>query len=124
MTRRALMMFLAALSAAPAAAQPMPVLVFFEPHSTAIGDTAGETLRAFAAEAVPTGRRIEILGYADPEGGIPYNRALSLARAEHVAHALRELGVPAERVRIVARGPVSFIMESQESRRVEVRLAR
>lgn len=123
MRRYALLALLAALWAAPAAAQ-MPALVFFEPHSAALGEPAEAILRRFAAEAAQSRDAIEIRGFADPEGGVPYNRALSLARAEHVAHRLREFGLPAERLRIAARGPVSSVIDDQESRRVEVRILR
>lgn len=123
MRRSALLALLAALWAAPAAAQ-MPALVFFEPHSTALGEPAEAILRGFAAEAAAGREPVEVRGFADPEGGVPYNRALSLARAEHVAHRLRELGLAAERLRVTARGPVSSVVDDQESRRVEVRVLR
>jgi peptidoglycan-associated lipoprotein len=121
MTRRLLIGFLMAFVAPPVSAQ-MPALIFFEPHSAALGPTETEILRAFAAQAHQGGASVEILGFADPEGGIPYNRALSLARAEHAAQTLREMGVPADRVRIRARGPVASVLDDQESRRVELRL--
>jgi outer membrane protein OmpA-like peptidoglycan-associated protein len=121
MTRRALLTAILVLVVAPASAQP-PSLIFFEPHSAALGDAADAILRAFADSARRGESAIEVLGFADPDGGIPYNRALSRARAEHVAHALRELGVPAGRVRIRARGPVTSVLDDQESRRVELRL--
>jgi outer membrane protein OmpA-like peptidoglycan-associated protein len=121
MTRRALLSFLLVLGTAPASAQA-PGLIFFEPHSAALGEAGETVLNAFAAQARQGGTAIEVIGVADPEGGIPYNRALSLARAEHAAHMLRELGVPADRVTVRARGPVATALDGQESRRVELRL--
>jgi outer membrane protein OmpA-like peptidoglycan-associated protein len=123
MFRRATMGLAAALLlAVQALSQQMPVLVFFEPHSAWVGEPGLDTLRRFANEAAPARGTVEVRGFADPDGGLPFNRALSLARAELVAHHLRDFGVPAERLRIVARGPVTPILDEQESRRVEVRL--
>ncbi len=121
MTRCALLGFIWLLGTAPASAQA-PGLIFFEPHSAALGGAGETVLNAFAVQARQRSASIEIIGFADPEGGIPYNRALSLARAEHAAHMLRELGVPAERVTVRARGPVSMTLDEQESRRIELRL--
>lgn len=123
MFRRATMGLAAALLlAVQAMGQQMPVLVFFEPHSAWISGAGLDMLRSFATGAAPTRGTVEVRGFADPEGGLPFNRALSLARVELVAHHLREFGVPAERLRIVARGPVTPVLDDQESRRVEVRL--
>lgn len=122
MKRRALMALLLTLMGGPALAQAPLALIFFEPHSALISDAGLDMLRRAADEGKRRGGVIEVRGFADPEGGIPYNRALSLARAEHVAHVLREAGMAADHLRIVARGPVAAILDDQESRRVEVRL--
>ncbi|WP_437314128.1 OmpA family protein [Sorangium sp. So ce385] len=53
---------------------------------------------ALAREAGMTAE-IRVVGYADPVGSEASNRALSLARAEHVAAELIARGVPAERLR-------------------------
>jgi OOP family OmpA-OmpF porin len=123
MTKRLLLTCVLAGFAVPAAAQAQTALVFFEVHSARLDDAAEAILGAVSMQARATGAAVEIRGYADPEGGAPYNRALSLARAEHVAHVLRESGVEPGRLRIVARGPTDFTLDSQESRRVEIRLA-
>ncbi len=120
MTARLLLCCLAMFAAAPARAQA-PALIFFEPHSAALGPAATEILRVLSDQA-RQGGVVEVRGFADPDGGIPYNRALSLARAEHAAHVLREMGVPAERVRVSACGSVAAILDDQESRRIELRL--
>ncbi len=107
-----------------ASAQQLAALVFFQPHSAAIDDEAYKQLSLVADDLRSHGGMIEVRGYADPEGGMPYNRALSLARAEFIAHTLRELGVPAERLRVTGRGIVSSVADDQESRRVEIRIVR
>ncbi|XYH94343.1 OmpA family protein [Sorangium sp. So ce1128] len=47
---------------------------------------------------------IRVIGYADPVGAEASNRALSLARAEHVAAELRARGVPPDRLRAIGGG--------------------
>ena len=48
--------------------------------------------------------RVRIAGYADPRGSDAHNDALSLRRAQGVAAALMNAGVPPERIRIEAHG--------------------
>lgn len=64
---------------------------------------AAERLFALAREAGMTAE-IRVIGYADPVGSEASNRALSLARAEHVAAELSARGVPAERLRASGAG--------------------
>lgn len=75
-------------------------------------DTGKATLRADSravldqvANAIlgnPAILRVEVGGHTDSVGGVPYNQALSQARAEAVLAALVERGVPTEK--LVARG--------------------
>ena len=124
MTKRLLTILLLALAPAWIAAQPLHYVVFFERHSAGL-DSVAETILRDVAEALQAGTSvIEVRGFADPEGGAPYNRALSLARAEHIAHVLRDLGIAAGRIQVVARGPADFVIDGQESRRVEIRAER
>lgn len=126
MSRRLILIFAlcATLAGGNASAQQLAALIFFQPHSAAIDDEAHKQLTFVANELKSQGGMIEVRGYADPEGGLAYNRALSLARAEFIAFTLRELGVPPERLRITGRGIVSAVADDQESRRVEVRVVR
>lgn len=118
--------FLAAAPAALAAAcasQPamQTVSVFFTADSATL-DADGQTAVRLAAErARGTSGPIVVVGFAGPAGGAAYNRALSEARAQHVADLLISNGLPRDRVRIVARGPVPFESVATESRRVEIR---
>lgn len=99
-----------------------PRIVFFNEDSARLDDQALLVLDDAAAQARSTGAPVQVLGYADPEGGQRYNAALSRARAEHVAQMLRERGVAAERITVGARGPVPFDLVPIESRRVEIRV--
>ena len=72
--------------------------------------------------------RVRIAGYADPRGSDSYNDALSLRRAQGVAAALMNAGVPPERIRIEAHGKSESTSASGDldayalDRRVTVRL--
>ncbi len=112
------------LAGTAARAQGLAALIFFQPHSAFIDDQAQAQLVRVAEDLKARGGTVEIRGFADPEGGLAFNRAMSLARAELIAHTLRELGVPGDRLRITGRGPVSAIADDQESRRVEIRIVR
>jgi peptidoglycan-associated lipoprotein len=118
--------FLAAAPAALAAAcapqaAMQTVSVFFTADSSTL-DSEGQTAVRLAAErARASTGPIVVVGFAGPAGGAAYNRALSEARAQHVADQLISNGVARDRVRIVARGPVPFESVATESRRVEIR---
>jgi outer membrane protein OmpA-like peptidoglycan-associated protein len=97
------------------------VSVFFTADSATLDTEAEAVVRAAATRAKATSGPIVVVGFAGPAGGAAYNRALSEARAQHVADVLVREGLPRERVRIVARGPVPFESIATESRRVEIR---
>jgi outer membrane protein OmpA-like peptidoglycan-associated protein len=117
------------LAAAPvalvAACAPQPAMqtvsVFFMEDNSTLGDEAQAVVRRAAETARGTSGPIVVVGFAGPAGGAAYNRALSEARAQHVADLLVASGLPRDRVRIVARGPVPFASMPTESRRVEIR---
>lgn len=105
------------------AAEPVRVVFF-----TADSDTLDAQASAVVVEAAAVARRlapvrVNVLGYAGPVGGAAFNRALSEARAQHVADLLRQSGVPANSVFVLGRGEVPFTMAPVESRRVEIRFA-
>ncbi|EFH10457.1 OmpA family protein [Pseudoroseomonas cervicalis] len=107
---------------APPAPPPVQV-VFFTEDSAALDEAAQGVVAqvARAAQAQP-GAPVQVLGFADPDGGRAYNQALSAARAENVAAALRAQGIAPARIRVAPRGPVPFEMMPLESRRVEIRI--
>ena len=123
MRRRHLLAVAPAALAAACASEPamQTVSVFFTADSATLDSEAEGVVRLAAARARATSGPIVVVGFAGPAGGASYNRALSEARAQHVADLLVSNGVPRDRVRIVARGPVPFESVATESRRVEIR---
>jgi outer membrane protein OmpA-like peptidoglycan-associated protein len=71
----------------------------------------------------PDDVRLRIVGYADPLGSRAINERLTMARAEYVAAALEELGVPRKRMVVVGRPGeqilTNVVGEGSESRRTE-----
>ena len=98
-------------------------VVFFTEDSSALDESARGvvTNAATLAKENPTAP-VVVLGFADPDGGRAYNRALSDARAQAVAEQLRQDGVDRQRIVVSPRGAVPFEMMPLESRRVEIRV--
>lgn len=114
-------------AAAPARPVPAPgqaLPIFFEPWSAALDESAEGALRDAAKLALDHPRvPILVTGYADPRGSREANITLSRLRARVVADFLIGNRVPANRIRILYRGPVAG-MEGIESRRVQVQVDR
>ncbi len=125
LTSIALLPLLAACAATGDLANQPPRVIFFSEEGVSLDDAGKAVIQDAAnlARANPTAP-VRVLGFADPEGSVAFNRALSRARAENVAEALREDGVAAGRLTVGARGPVPFEAISLESRRVEIRVGR
>ena len=97
------------------------IVVFFETDSAALAGPALELIRSAAVAAARTPNApVRVLGFADTENSTRFSQALSRARAEHVAELLRQAGIPLERIRVSARGPVAIESMEQEARRVEI----
>ncbi len=70
---------------------------------------------------------VELIGHADNTGSDSYNRALSLDRAQSVQQALVRGGLPAIKTRIIAKGEMDPLIDSESpmdlrvNRRVELR---
>lgn len=81
-------------------------LVRFRTGSSRLGALDLRRVSAAAREAValPEGWALTVHGHADATGSPTRNDALSLARANAVAAALRARGVPRSRLRVVAHG--------------------
>jgi outer membrane protein OmpA-like peptidoglycan-associated protein len=105
----------------PTTAQPQRFVVFFTEDSAALNENGEQVVNnaATAAKAAASAR-IAVLGYAGPDGSVAFNRALSDARARHVADHLIQQGIPSSRIDIRPRGPVPFDLAPTESRRVEI----
>jgi outer membrane protein OmpA-like peptidoglycan-associated protein len=106
---------------APQKADTPVRVVFFEEDSAALNASGEAVLREVAemAKARPSAP-VVVAGYAGPAGGRAYNRALSEARARHVADHLVEDGVAQSRIVVRPRGETPFEMMPTESRRVEI----
>lgn len=116
---------LAACSAAPELRSPEARVVFFRSDNAELDNTAREVVADSAAvvRRYP-GAPVRVLGYASAEptsfaGG---NLALSRARAESVAGALRSAGVTATRIDVVPVGAVGSGGTPAEGRRVEIQI--
>jgi outer membrane protein OmpA-like peptidoglycan-associated protein len=108
--------------AAPPKPEPAAYLIFFNLDSADIlppGRAVIARVAADAAEAKPAA--ISVTGFADRTGSAAHNRALSNRRAEAVAGALREAGLPEAMVRTRARGEEEAIDLAVAGRRVEIR---
>lgn len=117
-------LFLTALSEMEASVVDVPpaYLVYFEPGAAEldIGDVVvveDAAMMARLAEA----EAIDVVGFADPSGSSAANERLSKERADAVAQALVEMGVPAEALRVSGQGAVAT-GDAAASRRVEIRL--
>jgi len=80
--------------------------VAFRTADASINDLQLPALRKIGAlaAALPAGAKVRIDGYADPRGPATLNDDLSLRRAEAVALALQQAGVPEDRLLIAAHG--------------------
>lgn len=68
-------------------------------------------------------QQVCIIGYADPQGAEAKNKQLSMQRARAVAQALRQAGVPANKLVVEGRGPTGaglLKFENQADRKVTV----
>src|SRR5947209_12082622 len=80
-------------------------VVFFEPWSAALDDSAVATVRAAAdwANAHP-GASVVVNGYADPTGSQRANVDMSRTRAQLVVDQVAQDGVARQRIRLTAHG--------------------
>jgi outer membrane protein OmpA-like peptidoglycan-associated protein len=113
--------------AVPAPAPARTYLVFFD------WDKADLTARAksIIAEAADASKKVatttvDVSGHADKSGTAPYNKALSLRRAQAVAAEMVRLGVPEKEIVITAYGdtrplvPTAAGVREPQNRRVEI----
>jgi len=102
---------------------PIRTSWFFTADSAQLDDAAKNVIADAAAGAQRSpGTPVVVAGFADPIGDPAYNRALSEARAQIVAEALRNAGVAPSRISVQPRGPVKPEGYATESRRVEIRI--
>ncbi|MCW3473983.1 OmpA family protein [Limobrevibacterium gyesilva] len=100
-------------------------VVFFQEWSADMDATASGSVTAAAAWAKQhPSAPVIVSGYADPEGSPQANKDLSRLRAQVVADALVADGVALARIQRQAVGSVDYVMNSLESRRVEIVVGR
>ncbi len=107
--------------------KPLKVTIQFAYNSATIERAAQHTIVSIAAalgDPEAAGHVFEVKGYTDARGSTAYNLRLSTRRAASVVASLRQLGVPAERMRAVGKGksdPLRGVDPKDErNRRVEV----
>lgn len=118
-----------AFGEALAAQPPRPasfLLYFLEGRDELTPDSALVVQRIFAEIARRPAPEIVVIGHTDRVGGIAYNDALSLRRAEKVRDDLVKQGIPREQIEVAGRGereplvPTDDEMPEPRNRRVEV----
>jgi outer membrane protein OmpA-like peptidoglycan-associated protein len=98
-------------------------VVFFTEFSTVLDEPAQGSVAAAAKWAQLHPGPVVVAGYADPTPSPKTAADLSRARAQVVVDQLVRDGVPPTRISREAKGSTDFTLSSQESRRVEIRIA-
>jgi outer membrane protein OmpA-like peptidoglycan-associated protein len=121
--RRSMSLFIVLLLAGCALFTQEHYAVFFQPQSAELDGQARSVIASLAEKAKQRpGAIVTVSGFADPGGDVPDNFKLSALRARAVSNALIADGVPAARIRRQSEGGVDYAIDSQESRRVEIKL--
>jgi OmpA-OmpF porin, OOP family len=102
---------------------PTTYTVYFDYNSARIGPAGREIVR-FAANAYKAGTPsgVQVAGFTDPSGGAPYNQRLSLQRANAVAAALVQDGVPQSSISVSGDGETTTGGSPGQDRRVDITL--
>lgn len=82
------------LFTSPTYAQPVSFLVFFDWNRATLTNEAHRIIRQAAGIALRTRAPVEVNGFTDASGTVPYNNALSWRRVQVVASELQRNGVP------------------------------
>ena len=118
----ACLLTIAGCAQTPPAATTRTVVVFFTADSAALDQAAQSAVTEAAsfAQQHPT-TPVHVRGFATPDAGSPaFNRSLANTRAQGVANALVQAGVPRARLSMENRGAVAYDLMPTESRRVEI----
>ena len=118
----ACLLTIAGCTQTPPAATTRTVVVFFTADSAALDQAAQSAVieAATFAQQHPTAA-VRVRGFATPDAGSPaFNRSLANTRAQGVADALVQAGVPRARLNMENRGAVAYDLMPTESRRVEI----
>jgi outer membrane protein OmpA-like peptidoglycan-associated protein len=114
-------------AAAPSTGARQLYIVFFDFDKSSITEAGRKVLDA-AAVAVKQDQavRIELTGYTDTMGTVPYNMKLSERRADAVRDYLSKAGIPANRMDVAWKGktdlrvPTPDQVREPQNRRVEI----
>ena len=109
--------------APPPPPPPTTYTVYFDYNSTRIGPEGREIIR-LAANGYKAGTpsSVQVTGFTDPSGGANYNQRLSLRRANAVAAALEQDGVPQSTVTVRGDGETTTGAGPGQDRRVDITL--
>ncbi len=104
------------------ASAPITVVVFFTADSAALDTPAQAAIEQAATTAIQRANAtVHVRGFAAPDAGsAAFNRSLSNTRAQAVADALSQAGVPRTRIQLETRGAIPYDLMPTESRRVEI----
>jgi OmpA-OmpF porin, OOP family len=107
----------------PAPPPPTTFTVFFDYNSARIGP-AGREIVQLAANGYKAGAPagVQVAGFTDPSGGARYNQRLSLQRANAVAAALVQDGVPQSAIAVSGDGETTSGSGPGQDRRVDITL--
>ncbi len=110
----------AACTASPPQAS-QKIAVFFQEWSAKLDDNAIASVGVAAnwAKDHPT-ERINVSGFAAPQGSQAASISLANTRAQVVVDQLTKDGVDPSRIKLTAHGPVDFTQSAIESRRVDI----
>jgi OmpA-OmpF porin, OOP family len=100
---------------------PQTFTVYFDYNSSQLGPGAKEVVK-FAADAYKAGTpsSVHLTGYTDSSGAASYNQRLSLRRANAVATALENDGVPQNALVVNGEGETSNAPTAGQDRRVDI----
>jgi outer membrane protein OmpA-like peptidoglycan-associated protein len=117
----------AAMPAAPPPPPPKVFIVFFDwDKSTITPEGMAVIQQAAAASSSGAPVRVQVTGYTDRSGSPSYNQRLSERRANAVANAMSQLGVPRNQMAVSGRGendnrvPTADGVREPQNRRVEI----
>ena len=107
----------------PPTPPPTTFTVYFDYNSARIGPAGREIVQLAASgykAGAPSG--VQVAGFTDPSGGARYNQRLSLQRANAVAAALVQGGVPQGSITVSGDGETTTGSGPGQDRRVDITL--
>ena len=107
----------------PAPPAPTTYTVYFDYNSSGLSPAGTEIVR-LATDAYKSGNPagVQVAGFTDPSGSARYNQRLSLRRAQTVAAALEQDGVPQTAITVSGQGEASNAAAPGQDRRVDITL--